>query len=108
MTRRPYVYVRPEARADVDDSASFIAGHNLDAGLRFLAAFDQALTTLADYPNIGTPYEVTSAKLHGLRYWHVPRFESWLVFYLPREDSIEIVRVLHGARDIPRLFEDER
>jgi plasmid stabilization system protein ParE len=32
-------------------------------------------------------------------------FENHLVFYRPFKDSIEVIRVIHGARDIEKLFE---
>jgi toxin ParE1/3/4 len=37
--------------------------------------------------------------LSGLRRWPVREFENVLIFYLPRDDGISVVRVLHGARD---------
>jgi toxin ParE1/3/4 len=33
-------------------------------------------------------------------------FERHLVFYRERDDGIEIVRVLHGARDIPSVMDE--
>ena len=39
----------------------------------------------------------------GLRSFHVG---NYLVFYRPVQDRIELVRVLHGARDLKkRMFE---
>jgi plasmid stabilization system protein ParE len=32
------------------------------------------------------------------------RFEEYLIFYQPFEDSIEILRVVHGSRDLRALF----
>jgi len=34
-----------------------------------------------------------------MRKWHVPDFENFLVFYLPRRDGISVVRVLYAAQD---------
>jgi toxin ParE1/3/4 len=31
--------------------------------------------------------------------------KNYVIFYRPLEDGIEIVRVLHGAQDLPPLFE---
>lgn len=31
-------------------------------------------------------------------------FQNCLAFYLTTDDSIQILRVLHGARDIERIF----
>jgi toxin ParE1/3/4 len=33
-------------------------------------------------------------------------FERYVVFYLPMSDGIDIVRVLHSARDIEAIFGD--
>jgi plasmid stabilization system protein ParE len=35
------------------------------------------------------------------------KFENFLIFYQSTEEEILIVRVLHGARDIAALFEEE-
>src|SRR5271165_1359153 len=35
-----------------------------------------------------------------LRRWPVKGFENWLIFYQPKRDGVEIVYVMHGARDI--------
>jgi plasmid stabilization system protein ParE len=33
-------------------------------------------------------------------------FKNYLMFYRPpRDEKIEIIRVVHGARDLPTLFE---
>lgn len=33
-------------------------------------------------------------------------FKKYQIFYFPNENSVEIYRVLHGARDIDGEFED--
>ncbi len=38
--------------------------------------------------------------LPGLRCWPVKRY-PYLVFYVERDDHIDVWRVLHGQRDIP-------
>ncbi len=40
----------------------------------------------------------------GIRRWRVNDFENFLIFYRPIDDGIEVIRVLHGARDIESLF----
>ena len=34
-------------------------------------------------------------------------FENHLIFYRPSEDGVDIIRVLHGARDIEKVFEED-
>ena len=37
--------------------------------------------------------------------WPIPKFANYLIFYRLTSEKVEIVvRVLHGARDIPSLF----
>ena len=40
----------------------------------------------------------------GLRCFVV---SPYVVFYRPEQDTIEVLRVLHGARDIVSIFESE-
>jgi toxin ParE1/3/4 len=45
--------------------------------------------------------------LEGLRKWSVEEFETYLIFYLSFDDYIEIVRIVHAARDIEAILEQE-
>jgi toxin ParE1/3/4 len=45
--------------------------------------------------------------LNGLRFWRLPGFGNHLIFYLTNEQCIEIVRVLHGARNIDAILRNE-
>jgi len=49
-------------------------------------------------------YDSGVAGLKGLRRFPVTDFGNYLVFYLPRRDGIEVIRVIHGARDIEVLL----
>jgi toxin ParE1/3/4 len=42
-----------------------------------------------------------------LRMWLSPAFRNYLIFYRELPDGVEIARVLHGARDIQRILENE-
>jgi hypothetical protein len=37
--------------------------------------------------------------------WAVPGFEKFRICYIARADHIDVLRVLHGARDSERFFE---
>ena len=39
-----------------------------------------------------------------LRRWAVKGFDNWLIFYQARHEGVEIVHVMHGARDIESLL----
>jgi toxin ParE1/3/4 len=34
-------------------------------------------------------------------------FDHYWIFYVPRPGGIDIIRVLHGARDIDNIFAEE-
>jgi toxin ParE1/3/4 len=100
------VLVRPAADRDLDDQAEYLTAHqNLETGLRFYRAAEETFNLLAAQPKMGKPAECRSPLLAGMRMFPLKQFPRHLVFYRPLTDGIEIVRVLHGARDIESLFE---
>jgi toxin ParE1/3/4 len=103
--RRFRLVTTPLAQDDIDEHALFIAGDNLAAGLRFLDAIDRARDELARHPEIGAVPRFASPALSCLRVWPVPRFEHWLIFYRIDDETLTVVRVIHGARDIPTVLE---
>ena len=48
----------------------------------------------------GSPRYAHELDLPGLRSWPLKRY-PYLIFYVEREDHIDVWRVLHGERDIP-------
>jgi toxin ParE1/3/4 len=101
----PRIVRRAEARQDLVEHFVFIGQDSIDAADRFLAAADSAFEQLAQMPEMGSPREFRNPYLVGIRQWRIPGFEKYLIFYRPIADGIEILRVLHGARDIRRILE---
>ena len=60
--------------------------------------FDQKLELLAEHPGIGTE---RSELADGIRSFPVG---SYLLFYRSIKNGIELVRVMHGSRDLRRHF----
>lgn len=54
---------------------------------------------IADFPGIGTRREELAP---GMRSFPVPPF--LILYRIPGDDSIEVLRVVHGARDLPHLM----
>ena len=77
------------------------AGGGVAAGL--VGALHSVLTAIADRPGAGSPLLGLTLNRPGLRSWSLPRY-PYLVFYQEFEDRIEVVRVLHGRRDIASLL----
>ena len=54
---------------------------------------------MALQPLIGSPLQLKHPDLAGMRKWRIKGFDNHLIFYMPRPDSVSIVRVLHASRD---------
>jgi toxin ParE1/3/4 len=96
------------ARQDLVDT---FRHYSREAGFRvarrYFAQAEATFTRLAGMPGIGTTYDHDHPALAGLRFLPISRFRKYLVFYRPVADGIEIVRVLHGARDIQSVLAEE-
>jgi len=101
------IEVSPRADRDLNEQFIYIAGDSLEAAMRFLEAARSTFEQLATMPELGGAHEFDHPKLVGIRVWQVRKFERYLVFYRPIESGIEVVRVLHGSRDIAGVFEEE-
>jgi toxin ParE1/3/4 len=91
--------VSPAARTDLDDIWFYIAQDNVEAADKLIDAIVARFPKLAAMPQLGRRREELSPRL---RSFPVGRY---VIFYRPLENGIEIARVLHGARDLPPLFE---
>jgi toxin ParE1/3/4 len=63
-----------------------------------------AFARLAALPSLGPAVPFQSPIVQGMRVWRVEGFERYLIFYRSVAAGVEVVRVLHAARDIPTLF----
>ena len=94
----PRVLTKPEADNDLVDIWLYIANDSPNNADRFIDRMREKFSSLAEAPQIGTRRDELRT---GLRSQPVG---TYLIFYFPLDDGIEIVRVLHGARDIGSLF----
>jgi toxin ParE1/3/4 len=74
---------------------------------RFLAAVQSAIIEICRAPHIGSPKQLSSIKLKGLRSWPVKGFAQIRVYYLTSKSTVRILRVLHGKRDIDSILEKQ-
>jgi toxin ParE1/3/4 len=104
----PRVTQRPRARFDLlQQFVYFREEANLALAERYYAAVDQTCSMLVNEPHAGVLYDSGIAQLEGLRRFPVHGFENYLIFHLPRSSGVDVIRVLHGARDIDNLFAQE-
>jgi toxin ParE1/3/4 len=100
------VHVLPQANRDIDDAADeYAESGGLDLGLQFLRAVERTWATLREFPFSGREYTWLDARLTGIRRTMVGSpFGVYLVFYRVSEEVVEVVRVLHGSRDIASIL----
>lgn len=98
---------RPLAVADAEECAVYLGRDTPDVAFRFLNALEQTISMLAEFSGIGRNREFRNPAHAGLCSFAVTGFRNHLIFFRPLEDGIEVVRVLHGARDLDGLFDGD-
>ena len=78
-----------------------IAEGNADAAEHFLTATQDSFELIRRHPRIG---RLRSFSVVGVRSWVIPDFQRYLIFYLPTGTEVQILAVLHGARDLARAL----
>lgn len=87
---------------DLQAVAQFIHNNNPFAARLFLEAAYDTFEFLASNPGVGRPR--ADLGFPEVRMWHVAGFNRYLIFYREQSDRIQIWRVLHGSRDLPRIL----
>jgi toxin ParE1/3/4 len=100
----PTLIVRDAARQDADDIFTRIAPDDLGAALRVYDAIHAAFDLLATHPLAGPLCEFPETDLRDVRFWPVKNYRNYLVIYRPRDDGVEVIRVIHAATDMRRAF----
>lgn len=89
------------AKGDLLKILEYIEDDNPNAILKVVDALDDAMQLLAESPGIG--HLRPDLTRQDVRFWSVFRY---LVIDRPDTNPLEIVRVLHGKRDLRRLLEE--
>ena len=90
----------PQAELDLVEIWLYVAEDSEQAASELLRRIDRVAAELAEMPGRGTPREEL---IPGIDLRSVP-VGNYLIFYRPIEPGIEILRVLHGARDLDALL----
>lgn len=88
----------PVVEEDLINIGKYIHARNPAAADRLLNEFEEKFQLLAEFPGLG---QWRNDLAEGLRSFPVG---NYLIFYFPLSDGITIVRVLHGARNLKRIF----
>ena len=97
------VVITAEAESDLEQIATYIARQSIEVALGFVQELREKCESLADAPR-GYPLVPRYEHL-GIR--RRP-FGNHLIFYRVGSAAIEVVHILHGARDYERLLFPEK
>jgi toxin ParE1/3/4 len=96
---------RSPAYQDLHRRALYLAAEaGAPVATRFLESAEKAFATLAKMPGMGRVRRFPHAEVGELRSWAIPCFERYLIFYRALPNGIEVIRVIHGMRDLDRIF----
>ena len=98
----PHVTRRPLAQADILEIWDYIAEDNPAAADRWVDQLDAQFRLLATQPKMGRARNELAA---DVRSFPVGRY---VVFYVSLDAGIDVVRVLHSARDIDAVFHPQQ
>ena len=95
----PSVRRTPTSRRDYAAIWDYVADHGSpDAADRLLRAFDSKLAFLAEFPGAGQARPELRPRLRSFP------VGVYLLFYRPTRDGMELIRAVHGARDLRKVF----
>jgi toxin ParE1/3/4 len=94
------VFLSVEAEVDVLEITGFISSGDEAVVRKFVGRLTEVLDSLAEHPEMGKRRDDLREGLRSIS------FNPYLVFYKVKDDEVEIVRIIHGARDIAALFQD--
>jgi toxin ParE1/3/4 len=95
--------ITPPARSDLVEIRAYLRRERRSAWTVVRRRLELAFRMVGEAPGIGHLRRDLTAR--PLRFWPV---YSYLVVYDPATEPVRIVRIVHGARDVPLLFVDQR
>ncbi|MBN2294685.1 MAG: type II toxin-antitoxin system RelE/ParE family toxin [Pirellulales bacterium] len=87
-----------DASADLLNIYTHVADDNPGAAHRLIELFHEKFLLLTNHSLLG---ETRSELVPNLRSFS---FKNYVIFYLPGNDGIRIVRIIHSAQDVDAIF----
>ena len=98
--------LRALASSDIDDAVAYLRDSAGEAVARaFIDSLETAINRITRSPNSGSPRFGFDLGIPDLRATGLKRF-PYAIFYVTIDERIDIWRVLHTRRDVPRTFGD--
>jgi toxin ParE1/3/4 len=91
----------PQAEADLDSILDDLNQKNPAAADRYAAAFEEKGQALAQFPEIGRARPEIAPALRSTL------INPYVIFYRIEGDTVQILRILHGMRDLRSIMQAE-
>ena len=100
--------ISDRAQEDVVRQYAWYAVHaSEEIAERYLRAFYDTASRLVSSPSMGRKRKYLMPELDNLRSFRLEdSFDAHLLFYHTDEGMLIVVRVMHGARDLPRRLHE--
>jgi plasmid stabilization system protein ParE len=98
----------PRAARDLKEICKRIAADNPDAAKEVRQTILNTADFLASNPALGRRILRASPRHAAIRWFVVPKFRNYLIFYQPFKDTIAVLRIIHAAQDWTRFFPASR
>ncbi len=95
----------PVAVTDLEEIAGYIAQDNPVAAEDVRQDILKTAEGLGHQPGLGIRPRFSVPRFTGIRFLPAQQYPVYLLFYRELADEVEVLRVLHGARNLPPLFE---
>ena len=92
------------ANEDILDIVDYLASEGPDVAMQFYDGLKRTENMLCTHPEAGALRTFEDTRLGNMRMFPVSGFSNYLLFYVVAGTRLTVVRVLHGARDVPNAF----
>ncbi len=88
-----------QTRDDLEAIWTYTADqYGADAADEYVRSFNEIFARLAEFPHIGAPVKGLRPASRSIRHRH------YRLYYRMIDDTIEVLTIVHGARDVSQLL----
>ena len=98
------IIILPQAKRDAREIDEFLAAQDPAVADRFLENLQSTLELQASIPTLGSPWISQNPATASLRWTRVRAFTKYVIFLRVIGSVMEVVRIIHGARDLDELL----
>jgi antitoxin ParD1/3/4/toxin ParE1/3/4 len=95
-------FLTPDAWRDLDSIWQYIAGDSVRNADSVEEAIFEACRSAAAMP--GSGHKKEGVRRPDVLFLGVAAYEHYSIAYLAKSEPLRVLRVVHGARDVPRLI----